>query len=220
MAGNIKIAPSILSADFSKLGDEIRSVERAGASLIHVDVMDGHFVPNITMGPCVVKSLKKVAKVPLDVHLMISDPEKYIPAFCEAGAGLISFHVEATPHADRCVQLIKSFGLPAGVALNPATPLSVLDYLVGHVDFILIMTVNPGFGGQKFIETGVAKVRETRDYLKQKGLNLPIEVDGGVSVSNIASLVKAGADWFVAGSSVFGSSDPARAVKDLLKAAG
>ena len=201
------IAPSILSADFSKLGDEIRSVEVAGADWIHVDVMDGHFVPNITIGPLVVEAVRDVTSLPLDVHLMIENPDRYIPDFVKAGADLISVQVETCVHLNRTIQMIKEFGLRAGAVLNPSTPLSSIEWTLEYVDFIMIMSVNPGFGGQKFIHNSLDKVRELRKMIQDQGLTTLIEVDGGVNEKNIKSISNAGVDVFVAGSAIFKSSD-------------
>ncbi|MGA7827843.1 MAG: ribulose-phosphate 3-epimerase [Geobacteraceae bacterium] len=214
-----KIAPSILSADFSRLGEEVRAVEAGGADYIHVDVMDGHFVPNITIGPLVVEAVRKVTNLPLDVHLMISNPELYIPEFAKAGADIIVIHAEATVHLHRAVQLIKSFGKKAGVALNPATSLSVLDYVLNDLDLILLMTVNPGFGGQSFIDACVPKIQSLRGILDRHGLETELEVDGGVKTDNIDRISHAGADVFVAGSAVFGSSDYAATIAELKRGA-
>jgi ribulose-phosphate 3-epimerase len=210
-----KIAPSILSADFSRLGDEIRAVESGGADYIHMDVMDGHFVPNITIGPLVVEAVRKVTSLPLDVHLMIADPDRYIPDFAAAGADIIVFHAEATPHMHRTVQLIKSLGKKAGVSLNPATPLNCLDYILEELDLVLLMTVNPGFGGQSFIDACLPKIHALRGILDKRGLETELEVDGGVKTSNIERISHAGADVFVAGSAVFGSPDYAAMIAEL-----
>jgi len=212
---SVRIAPSILAADFAALGACIAAVERGGADLVHVDVMDGHFVPNLTVGPPVVRSLKRVARVPLDVHLMIEDPDRYIPAFVEAGAGLVSVHVEVLPHLHRTLALIKSLGAQAGAVLNPSTPVGCLEEVAADVDFVLIMTVNPGFGGQTFIPRSASKVRAMRALLDEAGNPAPIEVDGGIDEHNIAHVVEAGADWIVAGSSVFGSNDAEAATRRL-----
>jgi ribulose-phosphate 3-epimerase len=212
---SVRIAPSILAADFAALGACIAAVERGGADLVHVDVMDGHFVPNLTVGPPVVRSLKRVARVPLDVHLMIEDPDRYIPVFVEAGAGLVSVHVEVLPHLHRTLALIKSLGAQAGAVLNPSTPVGCLEEVAADVDFVLIMTVNPGFGGQTFIPRSASKVRAMRALLDEAGNPAPIEVDGGIDEHNIAHLVEAGADWIVAGSSVFGSNDAEAATRRL-----
>ena len=214
-----KIAPSILSADFSRLGDEIRAVEAGGADYIHVDVMDGHFVPNITIGPLVVEAVRKVTSLPLDVHLMIADPDRYIADFAAAGADIIVFHAEATPHMHRTIQLIKSLGKKAGVSLNPATPLNCLDYVLDELDLVLLMTVNPGFGGQSFIEACLPKIHALRGMLDKRGLETELEVDGGVKTSNIELISHAGADVFVAGSAVFGSPDYAATIAELKRRA-
>jgi ribulose-phosphate 3-epimerase len=210
-----KIAPSILSADFSRLGDEIRAVEAGGADYIHVDVMDGHFVPNITIGPLVVEAARKVTALPLDVHLMIADPDKYIPDFAAAGADIIVFHAEATFHVHRTIQLIKSLGKRAGISLNPATPLHCLDYVLEDLDLVLLMTVNPGFGGQSFIEACLPKIHALRGMLDKRGLDAELEVDGGVKISNIERISHAGADVFVAGSAVFSSPDYAATIAEM-----
>ena len=201
------IAPSILSANFSKLGDEIRMVEVAGADWIHVDVMDGHFVPNITIGPLVVEAVRDVTSLPLDVHLMIENPDRFIPDFVKAGADLISVQVETCVHLNRTIQMIKESGLRAGVVLNPSTPLSSIEWTLEHVDFVMIMSVNPGFGGQKFIENSLDKVRKLRKMIQDQGLSTLIEIDGGVKEKNIKSISSAGVDVFVAGSAIFKSSD-------------
>jgi len=214
-----KIAPSILSADFSRLGEEVRAVEKAGADYIHVDVMDGHFVPNITIGPLVVEAVRKVTSLPLDVHLMIENPDLYIPEFANAGSDLIVVHTEATHHLHRTVQLIKSFGKKAGVSLNPATPLQILEYIVDELDLVLLMTVNPGFGGQSFIEACLPKIHALRGMLDKRGLETELEVDGGVKIDNIGRISSAGADVFVAGSAVFGVADYAETIAELKKRA-
>jgi ribulose-phosphate 3-epimerase len=214
-----KIAPSILSADFARLGDEVRAVAAAGADYIHVDVMDGHFVPNITIGPLVVEAVRKVTDLPLDVHLMIENPDLYIPDFARAGSDIIVVHAEATHHLHRTVQLIKSFGKRAGVSLNPATPLNVLDYILEELDLVLLMTVNPGFGGQSFIEACLPKIHALRAMLDKRGLETELEVDGGVKIANIDRIAHAGADVFVAGSAVFGSPDYAATIAELKRRA-
>jgi ribulose-phosphate 3-epimerase len=216
---SVLIAPSILSADFSALGAAVAAVERGGADLIHVDVMDGHFVPNITIGPPVVASLKRVAKVPLDVHLMIDDPDRYIEAFARAGAAYLSVHVEVLPHLHRTVHAIQGLGVKAGVVLNPSTPVSVLHDIAADVDFVLVMSVNPGFGGQTFIPRSESKVREVRALLDLAGNPAPVEIDGGVDLGNIGRVVSAGARMIVAGAAVFHSPDPERATRDLKAAA-
>jgi len=202
-----RIAPSILSADFTILGEEIKAVVKAGADLLHVDVMDGDFVPNITLGQPVVSSIDRVTDLPLDVHLMIASPERYIEDFRKAGADWISVHAEATAHLHRAVQQIKEAGARAGVALNPATPLSSLDAVLGDLDFVLIMTVNPGFGGQKFIPSMLEKIRTLRARIDDEELAVDIEVDGGIKIDNAAEVARAGGDVFVAGSAVFQSKD-------------
>jgi ribulose-phosphate 3-epimerase len=214
-----KIAPSILSADFSRLGEEIRTLETAGADYIHVDVMDGHFVPNITIGPLVVEAARRVTSLPLDVHLMIENPDRYIPDFAAAGADIIVVHAEAVNHLHRTVQLIKSLGKRAGVSLNPATPLNVLDYVLDDLDLVLLMTVNPGFGGQSFIDACLPKIHSLRAMLDRRGSEAELEVDGGVKISNIATISHAGADVFVAGSAVFGSPDYAATIAELKRLA-
>ncbi|MBU0698878.1 MAG: ribulose-phosphate 3-epimerase [Proteobacteria bacterium] len=201
------IAPSILSADFSRLGDEIRAVEDAGADWIHVDVMDGHFVPNITIGPLIVEAARKVTSLPLDVHLMIESPERYIKDFADAGADLISVQVEACVHLNRTIQMIKEIGLRAGVVLNPSTPLATIEWVLKDVDFVMIMSVNPGFGGQKFIPNSLDKVKDLRGMTRENGLSTLIEIDGGVNEKTIKNISDAGVDVFVAGSAIFESSD-------------
>jgi ribulose-phosphate 3-epimerase len=201
------IAPSILSADFSKLGDEIRAVEAAGADWIHIDVMDGHFVPNITIGPLIVEAARRVTELPLDVHLMIENPERYIKDFADAGAGLIAVQAETCVHLHRTVQMIKEIGLRAGVVLNPSTPLSAIEWVLNDVDFVMIMSVNPGFGGQDFIPNSLDKIRELRGMIQKNGLSTLIEIDGGVNEKTIKNISDAGVDVFVAGSAIFGSPD-------------
>ena len=218
-AGTLQIAPSLLSADFAALGEAIAKAERGGADLIHVDIMDGHFVPNITIGPPVVKSLSRVATVPLDVHLMIEEPDRYVEAFVEAGAASLTVHAEAVVHLHRTVHFIKSLGARAGVALNPATPVSALEQIAGDVDYVLVMTVNPGFGGQTFIPRSESKVRAVRELLRREGSTAPIEVDGGIDVRTAPGIVAAGADILVAGNAIFGSPDPERAIRELRAAA-
>ena len=214
-----KIAPSILSADFSRLGEEIAAIEAGGADYVHVDVMDGHFVPNITIGPLIVQAARRVTQLPLDVHLMIADPDRYIPDFAEAGADIIVVHAEATHHLHRTVQLIKSLGKRAGVSLNPATPLNVLDYVLEDLDLVLLMTVNPGFGGQSFIDACLPKIQALRGIMDRRGIEAELEVDGGVKTDNIARISHAGADVFVAGSAVFGSPDYAATIAELKRRA-
>ena len=212
----VLIAPSILSADFAALGDAVAAAERGGADLIHIDVMDGHFVPNLTIGPAVVRALKRVAHVPLDVHLMISDPDRYIEIFAEAGASMISVHVEVLPHLHRTVHALKALGVKAGVVLNPATPVTALEQIAADVDFVLVMSVNPGFGGQTFIARSESKIAEVRALLDRAGNTAaPIEVDGGIDLLNAARVIAAGARILVAGQAIFGTSDPERATRDL-----
>ena len=202
-----KIAPSILSADFTRLGEEIQDVEKAGADYIHIDVMDGHFVPNITIGPMIVKAAKRVAKTPLDVHLMISNPDEFIDEFADAGADIISVHTETLNHLHRTIQHIRARGVSPGVSLNPATPLNILEYILDEVGMVLLMTVNPGFGGQKFIHQVLPKIERVREMIDKRGLNTELEVDGGISPENIGMVSSAGADVFVAGSAIFYSND-------------
>ena len=214
-----QIAPSILSADFSRLGEEIKAVEKAGADLIHVDVMDGHYVPNITIGPGVVSSLRKTTSLPFDVHLMIADPDRYIDAFVDAGSNIITVHAEAVIHLHRTVNYIKGKGVKAGVSLNPSTPLACVEEILPDIDLLLIMTVNPGFGGQKFISGMIPKIRKARELAQTRGLEMAIEVDGGVTAENIGTLAEAGADIFVAGAAIFGSpsySDTINRMKAIL----
>ncbi|WP_284638933.1 ribulose-phosphate 3-epimerase [Paenibacillus silviterrae] len=213
----LRIAPSILSADFSRLGEDIADVERGGADWIHVDVMDGHFVPNITIGPLVVESIRPITKLPLDVHLMIEEPDRYIPAFAKAGADLISVHVEAARHLHRTVHLIKEQGVKAGIVLNPATPLSSLEHvLTGAVDLILIMTVNPGFGGQQFIPEMLPKITRLRQMLNERGLDhVDIEVDGGINPETAKQVIAAGANVLVAGNAIFNQQDRAEAIRRI-----
>lgn len=215
----VEILPSILSADFARLGEQIALVEQAGVSMLHLDVMDGHFVPNISIGLPVVESIRKITRLTLEVHLMISDPDKYAPAFIQAGADHVLVHQEACPHLDRTLRMIQSEGARAGVVLNPATPLTMLVDVLDVADSVLIMSVNPGFGGQRFISNSLRKVRTLAAWRKERGLQLPIEIDGGVSLENISEVVRAGVDWVVAGSAVFHSSDPAATVKKLQQAA-
>lgn len=209
----VKIAPSILSADFSRLGEEVAAAEKAGADLVHVDVMDGHFVPNITIGPLVVEAVKKVTGLPVDVHLMIEDPDKYIKDFADSGADIITVHEEACTHLHRTVQGIKECGVKAGVSLNPATPLANIEFVLNNVDMVLIMTVNPGFGGQKFIPEGLEKISRLKEMIDGRGLNVEIEVDGGVKVDNVAEVDRAGTDIVVMGSAFYNSGDYAGTVK-------
>ena len=201
------IAPSILSADFSRLSNEIKAVETAGADWIHADVMDGHFVPNITIGPLIVEAVRRVTSLPIDVHLMIEKPDNYIPAFAEAGASLISVQVEACAHLNRSIQLIRECGVRPGVVLNPSTPVQTLEWIIEDVDYVLIMSVNPGFGGQTFIKNSLDKVLKLRQLIQRKNLKTLIEIDGGVNEKTIADIADAGVDAFVAGSAIFGSRD-------------
>jgi ribulose-phosphate 3-epimerase len=216
---SVLIAPSILSADFAALGDAVAAVQRGGADLIHVDVMDGHFVPNITIGVPVVKSLRRIARVPLDVHLMIEQPDRYLDAFASAGAAMISVHAEVLPHLHRTVHAIKACGVKAGVVINPATPVAVLGEIAPDLDYVLVMSVNPGFGGQTFIPRSESKVRDVRALLDAAGNDAPIEIDGGIDLHTIARVVAAGARMIVAGSAVFNTPDPERAVRELKAAA-
>jgi ribulose-phosphate 3-epimerase len=216
---SVLIAPSILSADFAALGEAIAAVERGGADLIHVDVMDGHFVPNITIGPPVVKSVRRVARVPLDVHLMIEEPDRYIDAFAKEGASMISVHVEAVRHLHRTVHAIKALDIRAGVVLNPATPAVLLEDIAADVDFVLVMSVNPGFGGQTFIPSSESKVRAVRALLDRAGNGAPVEIDGGIDRHNVGLVVSAGARIIVAGSAIFHAPDPEQATRELKAAA-
>jgi len=216
---NLMIAPSILSADFSQLGDEIRAVEKAGAEVIHIDVMDGHFVPNITIGPLVVKAARRVTELPLDVHLMISDPDSYIKDFAEAGADWITVHVETCPHLHRTLNFIRSLGKKAGAVLNPATPLSTLDYVLEEVDLVMLMSVNPGFGGQNFIESTLEKCRTLRTMLDKVNPEAGIEIDGGISPKTIGKMAKAGANIFVAGSAIYGQDDYMSVIQEMKRLA-
>lgn len=209
----IKIAPSILSADFAKLGEEIKDVEKGGADYIHVDVMDGHFVPNITIGPLIVEAIRPITSLPLDVHLMIEKPDRYIPEFAKAGADIITVHVEACPHLHRTIQLIKSFGIKAGVVLNPHTPVSTIQHVLEDIDMVLLMTVNPGFGGQSFIHSVLPKIQEVSHMVRERGLTVDIEVDGGVNAETARLCVEAGANVLVAGSAIYNEKDRAQAIR-------
>lgn len=211
----VKIAPSILSADFSKLGEEIKDVERGGADYIHVDVMDGHFVPNITIGPLIVDAIRPVTKLPLDVHLMIEDPDSYIEAFANAGADYITVHAEVCRHLHRTVHFIKSFGVKAGVVLNPATPVNMIEHVIEDIDMVLLMSVNPGFGGQKFIPSVLPKIAAVKKLADAKGLNIEIEVDGGVNEETAQLCIEAGANVLVAGSAIYNQKDRAAAIAAL-----
>ena len=215
-----RIAPSILSADFARLGEEVKAVERAGADLIHFDVMDNHYVPNLTVGPLVCAALRPQVKLPLDVHLMVTPVDSLVAPFAKAGASIISFHPEATEHIDRTISLIHENGCKAGLVLNPATPLACLDYTLEKLDLVLLMSVNPGFGGQQFIPSVLAKVREVRKRIDACGKPIWLEVDGGIKTDNIADVARAGADTFVAGSAIFGSKDYAATIRDMRERLG
>lgn len=215
----IKIAPSILAADFAKLGDEVKEVEKAGADLIHVDVMDGHFVPNITLGPLIVEAIRPVTKLPLDVHLMIENPDAYIEQFANAGADYITVHVEACPHLHRTLQLIRSYDVKPGVVLNPHTPVESILHVLDEIDMVLFMTVNPGFGGQKFIHSVLPKVKQLAKIIQERNLSIEIEIDGGVDEETIIPCVEAGATVLVAGSAIYGASDR-KAALQAIRAAG
>ena len=216
---NFRIAPSILSADFGRLGEEVRAVIAGGADLIHFDVMDNHYVPNLTIGPAVCEGIRPYASVPIDVHLMVRPVDRIVPDFAKAGAGIISFHPEASDHVDRTIALIHDHGCKAGLVFNPATPLSYLDYTLDKLDLVLLMSVNPGFGGQKFIASVLPKISEVRrrvdEAARSTGREVWVEVDGGVKIDNIAQIAAAGADTFVAGSAIFGSGDYAKTIRDL-----
>lgn len=211
----VKIAPSILSADFSKLGEEILAVEKAGADYIHVDVMDGHFVPNITIGPLIVDAIRPITKLPLDVHLMIENPDQYVEAFAKAGADYLTVHVEADRHLHRTIQKIKSLGVKAGVVLNPATPVGTIQHIIGDVDLVLLMSVNPGFGGQTFIPEVLNKITQVKEMADQKGLAIEIEVDGGVNPETARQCIEAGANVLVAGSAVYNQPDYEKAISQI-----
>lgn len=215
MRHHIEILPSLLAADFARLGEQIARVEQGGARMLHYDVMDGRFVPNISMGIPVLESIRKVTGLWLDVHLMIVEPERHLAAFRQAGADSISVHYEACPHLHRTLGQIHELGARAGVVINPATPVHVLDEVLDLADFVLVMSVNPGYGGQKFLPSALHKVRQLDQTRRQRGLAFSIEMDGGVGLGNVAEIADAGCDWFVAGSSVFGSEDPAAAVREL-----
>ena len=221
MSSRVKIAPSILSSDFAHLADEIAAVEKAGADMVHVDVMDGHFVPNLTIGPPIVEAIRKVTTLPLDVHLMMTNPDDYIGEFAEAGANYLTVHVEACPHLHRTIQSIKEKGVKAGVTLNPATPLTSIEAILPDVDLLLIMSVNPGFGGQRFIPRALAKIRQARAMITQTGRPILLEVDGGVKVDNAGAIVTAGADILVSGSAIFDApGHDYRSVIAKMRAAG
>ena len=215
----VRIAPSILSSDFAHLADEIAAVERAGADFVHVDVMDGHFVPNLTIGPPIVEAIRKVTSLPLDVHLMMTNPDSFLTEFAEAGATYLTVHVETCPHLHRTIQCIKDKGVKAGVTLNPATPLAHIEAILPDVDLLLIMSVNPGFGGQRFIHQSLQKIRAARMMIDRLGHAVLLEVDGGIKVDNAAAIVEAGADVLVAGSAIFKAPDPARKIKEMLEIA-
>ena len=211
----VEILPSILSADFARLGEEIARVERGGARMLHVDVMDGHFVPNLTLGPPVVESIRKITKLTLDVHLMISDPDRYAPVFIQAGADQVLVHQEVCPHLDRTLRMIQGEGALAGVVINPATPVSTLTEVLDVVDYVLVMSVNPGFGGQTFIPNALRKIRALDRWRKENGLSFRIEIDGGITLDNLGDAVRAGCDWVVAGSTIFHSVDPEATVRQM-----
>ncbi|HVO99989.1 MAG TPA: ribulose-phosphate 3-epimerase [Bryobacteraceae bacterium] len=211
----VEILPSILAADFARLGEQIAPLEEAGCRMLHVDVMDGHFVPNFTLGPPVVQSLRKVTRMKLDVHLMITDPDRYAPMFIEAGADHILVHQEACAHLDRTLRMIQSEGARAGVVINPATPVAMLDEVLDVADYVLVMSVNPGFGGQKFIPNSLNKVRQLAARKRERGLHFPIEIDGGVDFENVASVVDAGVEWVVAGSSILHTVNPRAAFEQM-----
>ncbi|MGF7529360.1 ribulose-phosphate 3-epimerase [Bacillus paralicheniformis] len=217
----VYVAPSILSADFARLGEEIRDVEQGGADFIHIDVMDGHFVPNLTIGPLVVEAVRPITELPLDVHLMIEAPDRYIPAFAKAGADILSVHVEACPHLHRTIQLIKEQGVKAGVVLNPHTPVQQIEHVLEDLDLVLLMTVNPGYGGQSFISSVLPKIRQVKEMAEQKGLaDLLIEVDGGVNKMTARQCIEAGANLLVAGSAVYNEKDRKKAISDIKGALG
>ncbi|HLX42181.1 MAG TPA: ribulose-phosphate 3-epimerase [Bryobacteraceae bacterium] len=211
----VEILPSILAADFARLGEQIGALEAAGCRTIHLDVMDGHFVPNLTMGPPVIESLRKITKMTFDVHLMITDPDRYAPVFIQAGANQVLVHQEVCPHLDRTLRMIQSEGARAGVVINPATPVAMLDEVLDVADYVLIMSVNPGFGGQRFIPNALEKVRQLTLKKRERGLQLPIEIDGGVGKENVVDVVHAGVEWIVAGSSIFHTVNPAAAFEEM-----
>jgi ribulose-phosphate 3-epimerase len=216
---NVQVAPSILAANFARLGAEVAAVERGGADYVHVDVMDGHFVPNLTVGPAVVSSLKAATRLPIDVHLMVEQPDRFVEAFVEAGAAMVSVHVEVSPHLDRTLSLIKGLGARAGVVLNPATPVGTLEEVADRVDYVLVMSVNPGFGGQAFLPSSASKVRRIRTLLDEAGNRAPVEIDGGIDLDTVEQVVRAGAEILVAGSAIFRTPDPAAATRALREAA-
>jgi len=213
------LAPSILSVDFGHLADDMARAERGGAGMFHLDVMDGHFVPNLTIGPAIVKAARRATRLPLDVHLMIEHADLYVDAFADAGANWISLHVEALPHLQRTVAHLRERGVKAGAALNPATPLVSVEEILPELDYVLVMSVNPGFGGQRFISSSLDKVRRMREMVRRRGLSTPIEVDGGVDETNVKALVEAGAEMLVAGTAVFGQGDPESSARRLIEAA-
>ena len=215
----VQIVPSILAADFTRLASEIELMERGGATMLHLDIMDGHFVPNITFGPPVVKAIRRITRLKLDLHLMITDPDRYAPVLIEAGADQISVQQEACPHLDRTLHMIQSEGAKAGVVLNPATPLAMIEEVLEVADFVLIMSVNPGFGGQEFIPRTLDKVRQLDRKRKNLGVPLPIEIDGGISLDNVGDAVRAGCDWIVTGTSIFHTPDPRAALENMLSVA-
>jgi ribulose-phosphate 3-epimerase len=215
----IEIFPSILAADFARLGEQIAAAERGGAGRFHLDVMDGHFVPNLTIGPPVVESIRKITKAKLDVHLMIEDPNRYAPIFIEAGADSVSVQQEVCPHLDRTLRMIQGEGALAGVVINPSTPISLLEDVLYLADYVLVMSVNPGFGGQKFIEHSLTKVRALDARKRELGLRFPIQIDGGITLDNVADAVRAGCEWIVTGSSIFHTGDPGLATSEMRKAA-
>jgi ribulose-phosphate 3-epimerase len=211
----VEILPSILAADFARLGEQIGALEAAGCRMIHLDVMDGHFVPNLTMGPPVLESLRKITKMTFDVHLMITDPDRYAPVFIQAGADQVLVHQEVCPHLDRTLRMIQSEGAKAGVVINPATPVAMLDEVLDVADYVLVMSVNPGFGGQRFIPNALEKVRQLTLKKRERGLQLPIEIDGGVGKENVVDVVHAGVEWIVAGSSIFHTVNPTAAFEEM-----
>jgi ribulose-phosphate 3-epimerase len=215
----IRIAPSILSADFSRMAEAVELAEGAGADLIHVDIMDGHFVPNLTLGPRLVACIRKATRLPIDVHLMVENPRAFIPLFHEAGTDWISLHIEATAHLHKDISLVKDFGRKAGVALNPATPVHLLEEIIGDVDFILLMSVNPGWGGQSFIPSSLEKIRKLKAWLREKKLDVAVEVDGGIKLDNLEEILRAGMDVVVAGSAIFEAPDPAAVIREMKKIA-
>jgi ribulose-phosphate 3-epimerase len=215
----VEILPSILAADFARLGEQIGLVEAAGCGMIHLDVMDGHFVPNLTIGPPVIESLRKLTRMTFDVHLMIEDPDRYAPKFIEAGADQVLVHQEVCKHLDRTLRMIRSEGAKAGVAINPATPVATLDEVLDVADYVLVMSVNPGFGGQQFLPNSFEKVKQLAQRRKARGLHFPIEIDGGITLDNVAGAVNAGVEWVVAGSSIFHSVNPGAAFEDMQAAA-